>query len=226
MYGSQSFVHKRVWALRRALRLSPMQRLFNELSQRGIVLRNLDALELFGADGSRHTIDYCRLVRSLEIWELNEVYLPSLNQNLPKARIKITDTFKEIQTTSNTYNLLVSDETGQLYGQNKEHCEHFDLMTKHLFRVARPKSVIVVNVVPEPLRQLRAANVYPEFSEYLERRRAFYRSDHPERIPIEEMIPAYRRTANANGFNLDWHVNIRRTIRSGVSYLALAVSRR
>jgi hypothetical protein len=202
-----------------------MQRLFRELARRGVAANTLDALELFGADGSRHTLDYCRLVRSLEVWELNETYLPELRQNLPKAVIRITDTFQEIQRTSSTFNLLVSDEVGQLYGQNKEHCEHFDLVTTHLFRIARPKSVIVLNVIPEPVMQLRNGRTYPEFSEYLERRRDFYGVDHPDRIRIEEMVPTYRQIAAANGFHLDWHVAIRRTVRSGVSYLVLAVSR-
>jgi hypothetical protein len=164
-------------------------------------------------------------VRSLEVWELNETYLPELRKNLPKAVIKITDTFHEIQRTSRTFNLLVSDEVGQLYGKNKEHCEHFDLVTTHLFRIARPKTLIVLNVIPEPVLQLRHGRTYPEFSEYLERRRAFYGVDHPDRIRIEEMVPTYRRIAAANGFHLDWHVAIRRTLRSGVSYLVLAVSR-
>jgi hypothetical protein len=201
-----------------------MQRLFRELARRGVAADTLDALELFGADGSRHTLDYCSLVRSLEVWELNETYLPRLRQNLPKAVIRITDSFQEIQNTSSTFNLLVSDEVGQLYGKDKEHCEHFDLVTTHLFRIARPKSVIVLNVIPEPVLQLRHGRTYPEFSEYMERRRDFYGVDRPDRIQIEDMVPTYRRIAAANGFHLDWHVAIRRTLRSSVSYLVLAVS--
>jgi hypothetical protein len=185
----------------------------------------MDALELFGADGSRHTLDYCPLVRSLEIWELNEKYLPGLRRNFPGALIKITDSFKEIRVTTNTYDLLVADPPCQIIGENREYCEHFELMTKLLFLVARPSAIIVLSVVPEPLRHSPAADKHPTYVEYLERRRAFYGTDHPDRVPVEEMIPGYRRAVNANGFKLEWHVSVRRTIRSGDYYLALKVSR-
>lgn len=225
MYGNRSFVYRVIWALRRGLRLSPMQELFRELKRRGVPLGQMDALELFGADGLRHTLDYYHSVRSLEIWEMDDKYLPGLRKNFPNARIKITDSFKEIESTSNTYNLLVSDEPGQVFGKSQEYCEHFELLTKHLCRVARPSTLIILNAVPDPLRQSPDANRYPTYPGYLEKRGKFYGTDHPDQISIAEMIPAYRRVLSVNGFNLDWYVNVRRTIRGGVNYLALKVSR-
>jgi len=225
MYGNKSLVYRVIWSLRRGLRLSPMQKLFRELKRRGVPLSQMDALELFGADGLRHTLDYCHAVRSLEIWEMDHKYLPGLRKNFPNARIKITDSFKEIESTPNTYNLLVSDEPGQVFGKNQEYCEHFELLTKYLCRVARPSTLIILNAVPDPLRQSPDANKYSTYLGYLDKRREFYSSDHPEHISIAEMIPAYRRVLSANGFHLDWHVSVRRTIRGGVNYLALKVSR-
>jgi hypothetical protein len=225
MYGNKSYVHEITWTLRRALGQSPMQKLIQKLKKRGVLLNQLDALEIFGADGSRHTVDYCRLVRSLEIWEKDDRYLPGLHKNFPNARIKITDAFKEIESTCNTYSLLVSDEPGQLFGANQEYCEHFDLLTNHLFRILQPSAVIILNVVPEPLKQIPSGKPYPAYPRYLEKRGVFYETDHPDHVSIEEMIPAYRRTANRSGFNLEWHTSVRRTIRSGVSYLALKVNR-
>lgn len=225
MYGNKSLVYRVIWALRRGLRMSPMQRLFRELKRRGVPLGQMDALELFGADGLRHTLDYCHSVHSLEIWEMDDKYLPGLRKNFPKARIKITDSFKELESTPNTYDLLVSDEPGQVFGKNQEYCEHFELLTEYLFRVIRSSALIILNAVPDPLRQSPNANRYPYYPGYLEKRRMFYGSDHPENISIAEMIPAYRRVLSINGFSLDWHVNVRRTIRGGVHYLALKVSR-
>jgi hypothetical protein len=225
MYGNKGIAHKYAWALRRALQLSPMQDLLRKLKKRGVSLHQMDALELFGADGLRHTVDYYRSVHSLEIWELNEEYLPGLQKHFPNAQIKIVDTFEEIQSTSNTYNLFVSDEPGQIYGQTMEHSEHFDLMSKYLFRVARDAALIIVNAVPEPLKQMPTANQHVAYPEYLERRRQFYETNHPERVELEEMIPGYQRVIGSNGFKLDWHISVRRTLRSELSYLALAVSR-
>jgi len=225
MYGNKSRVYRSLWALRRALGLSPMQRLMNELKKRGVLISQLDALEIFGADGLRHTVDYYGLVRSLEIWEMDDKYLPGLCKNFPNASIKMTDSFKEIQSTARTYDLVVSDEPGQVFGRNREYCEHFELLTRYLFRVVRASAVIVLNAVPEPLRQAPNANRHPTYPAYLEKRKAFYCSDHPEHVSISEMIPAYIRVLRANGFELDWHVSVRRTIRGGVNYLALKVSR-
>lgn len=225
MYGTGSFLHRNTWALRRALQLSPMQVLCRQLKARGVQLDRMDALELFGADGLRHTVDYARRVRSLEIWEWDERYLPGLRKNFSGAQVKITDTFKEIQATTNTYDFVVADGPSQIVGENREYCGHFELMSGLLFRAVRPSSVIVLNLVPEPLRHIPSDVDNPAHPEYLKRRGEFYGSDHPELIPIEEMIPAYRRAVAANGFNLDWFLTVRRTLRTGVYYLALKVSR-
>ena len=207
------------------LRLSPMQRLMGKLKKRGVELSQMDALELFGADGLRHTLDYRRLVRSLDIWEMDEKYLPGLRKKFPGAQIRITDTFKEIQSASKTYDLLISDEPGQVFGLRNEHCEHFDMLNESLFRIARPSVVFVLNAVPEPLKQCPEANQYTSYPRYMKMRAQFYDTDHPERLSIEEMIPAYRRVLGKNGFSLDWHIKVLRTIRGGVYYLALKASR-
>lgn len=225
MYGSPPVAHRFVWRLRRALHLSPTQKLFRQLQKNGIALDQMDALEMFGADGMVHTLDYYPLVRSLEIWELKEQYLAGLLRNFPKSSIKITDSFNEIQVTQGTYNLLVADGPCNVIGPNQEYCEHFELLTQLLFRVARPTSVIILTVVPDPIKHIPAIGETPTYSEYLERRGAFYGTNRPQLIPVEEMVPAYRRVVEANGFKLDWHVLLRRTIRTGVYYLALAVSR-
>ena len=225
MYGNPSFARKYAWQLRRTLRLSPTQKLFREFSRRGVVLSRMDALEMFGADGLLHTVDYYPLVRSLEIWELKDQYLAGLHQNFPQARIKITDSFREIQTTTNKFDLIVADGPCNVVGPNREYCEHFELMTDFLFRVANNSSVIVLTVVPDPVRHIPTIGETETYSEYLERRRKFYGTDHPELIAVDDMVPAYRRAVEANGFRLDWHVSIRRTIRTGVYYMGLKVSR-
>lgn len=223
MYGNPSSAYEYVWALRRILQLSPMQKLIRELKRRGVRLSQMDALEIFGADGMRHTIDYSRFVRSLEIWEFDAGYLPGLGRHFPNARIRITDSFKEMQCTSRRFDLVVSDEPGQVFGPNKEYCEHFDFLPNLLFRIMRPDALIILNVVPEPLRQLPHANTLPTYRGYIERRREFYQVDHPDCIRIEEMIPAYRRVVEENGFVLEWHAHVQRTLRGGVHYLALKV---
>ena len=52
-------------AMRRNLGASPMRRLCRQLQERGVDLGRLRALEVFGDDGTRHTLDYAPMVASL-----------------------------------------------------------------------------------------------------------------------------------------------------------------
>ena len=225
MYGNRSLAHTFVWESRRILQLSPMQALFRKLKARGLAIETLDALEMFGADGRRHTLDYRSKVHSLDIWELDTKYLTGLRQSFSDDQIRITDTYQELLATTKTYDLLVEDSPGHLYGPNREYCEHFDLLSDYLFRVARPSTVIILTVVPQPLRQIPTARQLPTFTRHMQRRKQFYGTNDPENVPVETMIPGYRRVLEANGFALEWHVSVRRTLRSGVYYLALKVRR-
>ncbi len=61
-------------ALRRELRWTPMSRVLGELRNRGIRVGQLQALEIFGASGESHVIDYASKVARLSIWEINPQY--------------------------------------------------------------------------------------------------------------------------------------------------------
>lgn len=221
MYGKPPLIHEFAWSLRRRLHASPMQRLFRELGRRGVPLKSLDALEMFGGDGGRHTIDYQPLVHSIEVWEVDGSYEASLRKNLPGGRIKITDSFREFQTTAGTYDLIVIDSPGGLYGPDLQYCEHVEAFTPSLFRIARESAVFILSIFPD----LRSAEESPALRERLSRRGSFYGTTHPELLEVSEMVSAYQRIANAAGFRIQWHFSLRRTVRSKVYYLAMNVTR-
>lgn len=202
-----------------------MQSLFRELRRRNIPLNQTDALEMFGGDGTRHTVDYHRLVHSLDVWEINAGLSASLRQNLPGAGITIADSFRELQTSGNTYDLIVIDTPASLFGTEKQYCEHFEIFTPSLFRIARTSAVMIMNVVPN-LQQSKNAWRAPASPEQLSKRSTFYKTDRPELVPVDEMVPVYRQIADAAGFELQWHFSICRTLRSQVHYLAVKVGRR
>ena len=225
MYGDPSLVHRTTWTLRRLLQLSPTQALFRELRRRQVPLRRMDAVELFGADGARHTIDYRDQVRSLEIWELDEKYRPGLGLNFPKATIRITDSYRELEKTKAKFDLIVADTPGLIYGANHEYFEHFNLLSGSLLKIAKDSSVLILNAIPDPSIHLPAPEKSPHYPAYLQKRSAFYRTSAAAPIAIEQMIPAYRRIVAEQGFRLDWHVSVRRTSRTGMYYLALKIDR-
>jgi hypothetical protein len=213
-----------LWSLRRSLGLSPTQRVFRELERRGVRLKELVALELFAHCGFLHTRDYHPLVARLEAWEIDPRQEAALRRNLPGAVIQITDSYREIKRTPGRYSLIVVDAPGEAHGPNGEHWEHFDILPD-VFRVATDSAVIIVNVMPGPDGR-RAGRRPPLAAAHLERRRAFYGTDHPGRIPFEHMIPAYRRLIEANGFELEWYFSRCRTLNGRFHYLVLKIKRR
>lgn len=226
MYGTKSSVHNMAWSLRRTLRMSPMQKLLRELRRSNTNFGEMDALEMFSADGSRHTLDYFSKVRSLDAWELNASNLDGLRQNLPGATIKITDSFQEIQSTPNTYNMVVLDESTQNLGHDDKRDSYFQMLENHLFRVLRSHAVLIMNLVPEPLLQIPEDRASASLGAYLRARGEFYSAANPEVIPVEAMVPAYRRVADKNGFEMYRHLIVRRTMRTRIHYLAMLVRRK
>lgn len=215
---------RRLRALRRALRLSPIQQVCQELRRRGVRLHEAHALEVFGFTGELHTMDYAPYVSALEIWEIDAACAAPLRRNLPQARVMIVDTYEEITRTTERFDVIVVDNPEHVYGP---YCEHFELFPL-LFRVAKDAAVIILNVIPRLDDEVRKEWPYlfveHDIATHLERRRAFYRTATPERVSYDEMAAAYGDLARAHGFDLEWSLARRRgSRRDFVYYLALKV---
>lgn len=202
-------------------RYKPMLRLLRELGERGVDVAALDALEIFGRDGLDHTTTYADRVRTLEVWEINETHHPRLRANLPKASIRIVDSYEEIARTPKRFDFVVIDNAIGTYGL---HCDHFGLFPDKVFAIARDRCVIAVNVIPRIDRG--TLKHFPDLlgDEYLERRGSFYGASDARHISMDRMIDAYRGFAGRNGFRLAWSFHIKRS-DAGVHYLVLGVER-
>jgi hypothetical protein len=217
-------LHMILWSLRRSLGLSPTQQIFRELAQRGVRLNELHALELFAHSGFLHTKDYLPQVASLEAWEIDPRYEKPLRHNLPRAEVKITDSYREIRRTPRKYSLIVVDAPDCVHGDTKQYCEHFGILPE-VFRVAQDSTVLILNVMPgcsngkPPRRSWFTAA-------HLEQRRRFYGTDHPEKLSVEAMVRVYRKGIEANGFELEWFFSRPRTRDGRLHYLALKINRR
>lgn len=159
-------------------------------------LSEAEALELFAREGDWQTTSYASYVKTLEAWEINPQFYEGLRRNLPHAKIKITDTWKEIQATHNKYDLIVADAPQGLYGENDEHCDHFGLLPD-IFRIANDGCVIILNVNIEPY------NFY-EDSEWWKRRKDYYRTEHPEKLEFDAITQHYRRICQENNVTMQW----------------------
>ena len=200
-----------------------MEQVVRQLGRRGVALNKLAALEIFGRDGRWHTRYYAGLVRMLEVWEIDEQYREALRCNLPMAKVKITDSFVEINRTGQLYDLIVLDNP--IFGDPRDpsdYCEHFDLFPA-VFRVASDSAVLIVNVIPKQGRAARGKYPHLLNSAHLERRASFYQTDRPHNIPINRMIRTYKTLAQSSGFEIEWYFSRSRGL---VHYLVLKLSRK
>src|SRR5262249_45180630 len=148
---------------------------------------------VFGNSGDSHLKDYASLVSSLEIWEIDPRYERILRRNFPKAEVKITDSYKEIKTTSKKYNFIVIDNGTSTSSTSCEiRCEHFYLFLD-IFRITMGSNVFILNVIPEIDSVALKAYPYLFNDVQLLHRKNFYKTNHPEKITFEEMVEAYRK---------------------------------
>lgn len=196
--------------IRRALKITPMQRVLRKVEVRGVRPSELEALDIFGGTGAMHTVDYASRVASLEVWELNPAYEAALRRNLPRAEIKITDSFQELKQTSKKYSLIVADNPIGIFGPRDEYCEHFDLFPD-ILRVASDSSLLILVAIPK----INAAAIrqYPYLLNSLHRQRRmdFYQTSHPDNVSHEAMIAVYQGLLSTNGFELEWYFFEKRT---------------
>ncbi len=214
------FVKRWLWSLHRQLGLSPTQKVFRELQRRGIPLGQLDALEAFGGTGDLQTRDYAGLVGQLELWEIVPEYVAALRRSFPNAKILETDCYKQVEAATKQYDLITVENPE---GEHGGHHEHFDFFPAVL-RLAKDSAVLIINV--RPGAGLDPVDPRERFDEaQLARRRAFYRTDHPERMALEEMVPTYKELLQAAGFDLEWYFFQKRTISGRIHYLVMKLKR-
>jgi len=184
-----------------------MHKVLKQMKRRGIDLSTLHALEVFGYTGELHTIYYAPYVSSLEIWEIDPRYEERLKRNLPRAKVRIVDSYEEIKLTPDRYDLVVVDNPMQNHGN---HSEHFDLFP-HIYRVCLSPTIVVLNTIPkiDDADQVDYPNLFNEV--HLARHRAFYGTDHAEKISLSTIAGTYRRLAAADGFHVEWSFFVKRT---------------
>jgi len=210
------------------LGLHHMQRILRELRHRGVRLERVRALEVFGYTGERLTRIYAPHVASVEVWEIDPNLEEALRRNVPGATVRITDSYKEVETTQETFDLVVIDNSIGIYGGR---CDHYDLFPG-ITRILSPDAIMVVLLVTR-YDDVACAN-YPEIltEEYLARRRSFYEIDDAKTAPTEELIQKYIGLLREHGFETEWYfLQTKRELhrllprRVGVGYLVLKCRR-
>jgi hypothetical protein len=192
------------------LRVLPIQRVVRGLKRRGVDLSSRHGLDVYGGTGFRTTRHYAPLLRSLEVWEINPNFEAALRRNVPGAHIKTTDSYEELKRTDRRYSYIVLDSPLEKHGG---HTEHFDVFPD-IFRVMDDDCVLVIHVFPEADPRTLDNPDYKRLGlfdeEHLARRRSFYKTDHSEKMTLEQLAAHYRGLLEKNDFTPEWHFYVRR----------------
>jgi hypothetical protein len=205
-------------ATRRILRLSPMCAVIREVRRRGVAVEQCDALECFAFTGAMHTLDYARVVRNLEVWEINAAHESRLRKHFPGAQVRITDTYDELARSTRRFDMIVVDNSPA----HGSHIEHFDLFPG-VFRLMKDSCVLVLDVIPSMNGRVRRQ--YPEMfrEEVLRTRAEFYGVADPRMLSEDALLAPYAACARRQGYELRWHFLRKRN--SILTYLVLYVVR-
>ncbi|APH17606.1 hypothetical protein EXM98_14205 [Clostridium botulinum] len=189
------------------------------IEEKGVILNEMDVLEVFGGSGKsvdRYVLDK---VKKLDVWEIDKNREIELKSNLPKAEIKIVDSFNEVKTTKNEYDVIIIDNPMAMFAN---HCEHFDMFI-HIFNILKDEGLIILDIIPN------LENMPTEFEALKEDihllcRKLFYRTENPLNIPIKDIVSTYEDIVNKNGYSLEWNFTEERS-KGFIYYLVLKVKK-
>lgn len=172
--------------------------------EKNIDLSQMKALEIFARDGSWQTLSYANKVSHIDAWEIDPSFQNSLKKNLPKATIKITDSIQEITKRVNfeKYDFIVIDNGQNCYGENRQFCEHFDVIPQ-IASLLKKKGIIIFNINRKPFG-------YSHFPDWKVRREAYYQRKRTDNISIEWLLPFYKKLFRKFGYATKFSFSISR----------------
>ena len=205
-------------SLLRKLGLRPIDRVFKKLKGHGYAGFET-GLDVFGYTGAYQTMNYARLVKDLHVWEINPECETHLRTNLPDARIKIVDSYREIEDFDLKCDLVVVDNHQGCFGE--EYCEHFEMLPK-IFRVLKQEAVIVTNVIPE-FKELEKA-YKGDHKMHKTARKEWYKVPDADRLSEKFLLEFYKKFCELHGYETIFAFIVRRN--SIVSYLAMGLRKK
>lgn len=201
----------RRWLLRK-LKLRPIDRVFAVLNRKQLLPFHR-GVEVFGYTGEYHTMNYIGFVKELHVWEIAADCEERLRQNLPKALVKIADSFQEIERTEFKFDLMVIDNHQSTFGP---YCEHFEFLPK-VFSALNNSATVILNVVPnvEEVKVMYKIDI----TEQQAKRNAWYRVENADRLSETFLLDFYKQFFEAKGYLCQFSFVCRRN--QLVSYLVV-----
>ena len=174
-----------------------MRKVCGLLKDKGIDLSRMRALEFFGREGDWQTTAYAGEVMSLEAWEIDPKFEPALRRNLPDATIRIGDSYEIAAAPENKgrFDFVVLDNPQCLFGEELEHCEHFDALPLGLGLIEKEGGLIFnINWMPFD---------FDEHPHWKKERENYYGLGDTSMLDVEgHTLPFYRRKVESHGFEV------------------------
>ena len=171
-----------------------------------------NAIDIFAREGDWISHIIYPKVNSLEAWEINPDYIQELQKNLPSAIVHCRDSIKFIKENIdyNRFDIVLIDNGLNCYGENREYCEHFDVLP-HINNICSEESFVIFNVVRKPFN-------YEKFPDWQIRRNNFYNVSDSSEFSLDFLETFYCNYFNKLGYDvLEIHTNCRE-YKDGIDY--------
>lgn len=201
----------------RLLEMRPIHKVIRLLKQNNYLLMD-NVLEVFGYKGEYHTLDYVKYVNQLDIWEIQPECEIHLKNNLPRANVKITNSYLEIKQTDKIFDTIIIDNH---QGTFADKCEHFEIIND-CFKKLSQKAVLIVNIIPDMSRN-KYKIPYDEKLKYINKRKEFYSHESGISITKVEFQKFYTKLALNNGFTTNHIFIVKRNYL--MAYLVLCLEK-
>lgn len=149
------------------MRGKAMKNICRRLAAMKINLSQFCALEFYAREGDWQATAYADKVKSLEAWEVNPAHILALRKNLPKAAIRVGDSFGLAQKSTKKFNFVVLDNPMGITGA---HCEHFGALNC-LPKLLKLPAIVIFNINKNP---------YGDNPEWQQRRLEYYKGSEPD----------------------------------------------
>ncbi len=187
-----------------------MQHVVQELYKRGVNLKSLDGIELFGRDGGWSTDFISKELNSIDIVEISSEYENILKSKYKDSNIYIDNTYEFIKNKHKKYDLILSDNPASKHG---DYFQHFSLFPG-IFNLFHRKTILILNIIPD----YSIMKYNPNKEEENRALKEFYNMS-SVKISTNDMIETYNKLAQENDFLLVDYFVIKRG--TGVEYLCL-----
>lgn len=181
-----------------------MKKILENLEKRGFNLTAMRALEVFAREGDWQTVVYASKVKSLTAWEVDVRFGEGLRRNLPNAEIKITDSIQEISQREHfgRYDFIVVDNPQNCYGDQRQYCEHFDVIPA-VCRLFDQGGILIFNINKQPFN-------FKSFPDWQKRRTDFYGLADTSLLSIDWLVKFYKKLLADFGWQTVFCYNVSR----------------